>query len=115
MEIFLDSAFEINKFSSARFANVAFSNGNLLDGFISRLGKNQPISAQMTSEDILTHEEAGRLCLLSSLFGSNGEIYFQKLDKNLHLINFKTIAINFLKSKNLKPMNAHQRMKLEIF
>tara|TARA_B100000989_G_C19530878_1_gene469770 strand:- start:3692 stop:4882 length:1191 start_codon:yes stop_codon:yes gene_type:complete len=104
MEIFLDSIFEINKFSSARFANVAFSNGSLLDGFISRLEKKQPISAP---NDIrryfLTHEEAGRLCLLSSLFGSNGEIYFPKLDENLHLINFKSIAINFLKSNNLKP------------
>ena len=56
--------------STARFANVAFSNGSLLDGFIYRLNKRQPLSCP---EDIkrffVTPEQSGQICLLSTFLG----------------------------------------------
>ena len=76
------------KISTARFANVAFSDGSLLHGFVNRVSKSQPIAAP---NDILryfvTSQESGELCLMSCLFGENNEI-FPKLDEKKHLQTF---------------------------
>ena len=89
--------------SSARFANVAFSDGSLLDSFTKRLEKRQPISAPNdVKRYFMSGQEAGELCLFSTLFGKNKEIYFPKLSKN-HLKSFKSIAESFLKESGYQP------------
>ena len=94
---------EINV-SMARFANVAFSDGSLLHGFNKRIEKKQPIVAP---NDIrryfVTPKESGELCLMSCIYGENRDIFFPKLNENLHLITFSSIAIKFLESKGYHP------------
>ena len=90
--------------STARFANVAFSNGSLLDGFIYRLEKTQPLSCP---EDIkrffVTPEQSGQICLLATFLGDTGNIYFPKLDFHKDQIFFKDIALDFLKENGFEP------------
>lgn len=105
MELFLQ--FHSNQIciSTARFANVAFSDGSLLHGFNQRLEKQQPIAAP---NDIrryfVTPQESGELCLMSCIFGENGDIFFPKLDDNLHLISFADIAVNYLSQKGFEAV-----------
>lgn len=90
--------------STARFANVAFSNGSLLDGFIYRLNKKQPISCP---EDIkrffVTPEQSGQICLIATFLGETGNIFFPKLDFHKDQIYFKEIALDFLKENGFEP------------
>src|SRR5690606_3489906 len=69
--------------STARFANVAFSDGSLLHGFKQRIEKKQPIVAP---DDIkryfITSGESGLICLFSTIFGGNGEVFFPKFKEN---------------------------------
>tara|TARA_B100000989_G_scaffold298952_1_gene291320 strand:- start:4915 stop:6108 length:1194 start_codon:yes stop_codon:yes gene_type:complete len=98
MELFLIEESSRQDISSARFANVAFSDGSLLHGFNQRLLKKQPISAPLDiSRYFMTPKESGELCLLSGLLGENRETFFPKLIEEKHLINFSDIAINYLK------------------
>ena len=91
--------------STARFANVAFSNGSLLDGFIYRLNKKQPLSCP---EDIkrffVTPEQSGQICLLATFLGETGNIFFPKLDFHKDQIYFKEIALDFLKENGFEPV-----------
>lgn len=104
MEMFIHRESQNINVSMARFANVAFSDGSLLHGFNKRLEKNQPIVAP---NDIKRYfvipEESGELCLMSCIFGENRDIFFPKLNEQLHLITFSEIAIRFLEHKNLTP------------
>ena len=90
--------------STARFANVAFSNGSLLDGFIYRLNKKQPLSCP---DDIkrffVTPEQSGQICLLATFLGETGNIFFPKLDFHKDQIYFKEIALDFLKENGFEP------------
>ncbi len=91
--------------STARFANVAFSDGSLLHGFKERLAKRQPFSAPNdVRRYFMTGTEAGLLCLFSGLLGKDNEIYFPKLDPNEHLITFSDIAERFLKQNGFEPV-----------
>ncbi len=102
MEHILFSRKENIDVSSARFANVAFSDGSLLHGFNMRIQKNQPIAAPNdVKRYFVTPEESGRLCMLSALLGKNREIFFPKLDTDIHLIDFSQIAIRFLESRGM--------------
>ncbi len=78
--------------TTARFANVAFSNGSLLDGFLQRIAKNQPLSAP---KDIrryfVSPREAGEICLLACIVGAPGQILFPKLEES-ELMAFTDIA-----------------------
>ena len=100
--------------STARFANVAFSNGSLLDGFIYRLKKKQPLSCP---EDIkrffVTPEQSGQICLLATFLGETGNIFFPKLDFHKDQIYFKEIALNFLSKNGLEPelVNSEEEAK----
>ena len=91
--------------STARFANVAFSDGSLLYGFNRRMEKNQPLSAP---DDVrryfVTPKEAGLLCILSCLTGENRDIYFPKLDEELNLVTFSSIAEKYLESLGYEPV-----------
>ncbi len=86
--------------STARFANVAFSDGSLLYSFINRFNKKQPISAPIDIKRyFISHDEAGQLCLLSCFLGANRDIYFPKMDQNIDFFSFSDLAKLFLKSK----------------
>jgi FlaA1/EpsC-like NDP-sugar epimerase len=104
MEMFLmRRSLDIN-ISTARFANVAFSDGSLLNGFNQRMEKQQPIAAPSDIKRyFVTTEESGELCLMSCIFGENRDIYFPKLSEALHLISFADIAVKFLKDKGFEP------------
>jgi FlaA1/EpsC-like NDP-sugar epimerase len=92
------------KISTARFANVAFSDGSLLHGFNQRIVKKQPIVAP---NDIrryfVTPKESGELCLISCLLGENRDIFFPKLDEDLNLISFADIAVKYLENLGYTP------------
>ena len=100
MEMFLmRRSVDIN-ISTARFANVAFSDGSLLHGFNQRIQKRQPIAAPSDIKRyFVTPRESGQLCLMSCIFGENRDIFFPKLSESLHLISFSDIAIKYLKNK----------------
>jgi len=104
MELFLmRRSLEINV-STARFANVAFSDGSLLHSFNKRLEKNQPIVAPNDIKRyFVTPKESGELCLMSAIFGDNRDIFFPKLSESLHLMTFSEIAINYLRMKGYEP------------
>tara|TARA_B100001564_G_C20646993_1_gene674880 strand:+ start:776 stop:1954 length:1179 start_codon:yes stop_codon:yes gene_type:complete len=104
MEMFLQRESSMIKISTARFANVAFSDGSLLFGFKNRFNMKQPIVAPIDIKRyFILPKEAGELCLLSCLFGDNMDIFFPKLDDNLHLISFSEIAKKFIISKGYEP------------
>ena len=90
--------------STARFANVAFSNGSLLDGFIYRLNKKQPLSCPSDIKRFfVTPEQSGQICLLATFLGDSGNIFFPKLDFHKDQIYFKEIALDFLNSNGFEP------------
>ena len=92
------------KVSTARFANVAFSNGSLLDGFINRLNKRQPLSCPNdVKRFFVSPKESGQICLLASIIGDSGDIFFPKFNFETDQIYFKDIAIEFLKFIGLDP------------
>lgn len=77
---------------TARFANVAFSNGSLPEGFLRRLEKRQPLSAPSdVKRYFVSPEESGQICLLACFLGENREIFFPKL-KDEQMMSFDSIA-----------------------
>lgn len=104
MEMFLMRKSKEINISTARFANVAFSDGSLLHGFNKRIEKKQPIVAP---NDIKRYfvipKESGELCLMSCIFGENRDIFFPKLSENLHLITFAEIAEKYLAEIGYEP------------
>ncbi len=104
MEMFLMRDSESLPISTARFANVAFSDGSLLHGFNQRFAKQQPISAPNdVRRYFVTPQESGELCLMSCLCGENRDIFFPKLSEDLHLITFSTIARNYINQLGFEP------------
>ena len=88
------------KITTARFANVAFSNGSLLYGYIERLLQRQPISCPSdVKRFFVSPEESGEICLLTCILGNSGDIYFPKLNEN-QLVNFKSITEDFFNYLN---------------
>lgn len=89
--------------TTARFANVAFSNGSLPAGFIERIMKRQPIAAP---DDVrryfVSPEESGQICMLACVLGNNGEVFFPKLGEE-KMMRFSTIADRFLRSLGYEP------------
>ena len=104
MEKLILSKKEQFRVSTARFANVAFSNGSLLDGFIYRLNKKQPLSCPSDIKRFfVTPEQSGQICLLATFLGDTGNIFFPKLDFHKDQIYFKEIALDFLKENGFEP------------
>ena len=104
MEMFLMRESESMEISTARFANVAFSDGSLLHGFNQRFAKRQPISAPNdVRRYFVTPQESGELCLMSCLFGENRDIFFPKLSEQLHLTTFSDIAERYIKNHGYEP------------
>ena len=104
MEMFLVEKSKEVDISTARFANVAFSDGSLPHGFNLRLQQKQPLSAP---SDILryfvTSQEAGELCLMSCLLGENSDIFFPN-NEQLVPTSFSGIAIRLLESRGFEPV-----------
>jgi hypothetical protein len=104
MEMYLMQKSEQISISTARFANVAFSDGSLLHGFNQRIQKRQPIVAPNdVKRYFVIPKESGELCLMSTIFGENRDIFFPKLSAELNLITFSDIAVRYLKEKGLEP------------
>jgi len=104
MEMFLMRRSEQIDISTARFANVAFSDGSLLHGFKQRIQKRQPIVAPNDIKRyFVTPKESGELCLMSCVFGENRDIFFPKLSEALHLITFADVAVKYLKQIGFEP------------
>ncbi|CAH8242039.1 MULTISPECIES: UDP-N-acetylglucosamine 4,6-dehydratase [Vibrio] len=104
MEMFLMRKSEQIAISTARFANVAFSDGSLLHGFNQRIQKRQPIVAPNDIKRyFVTPQESGELCLMSCIFGENRDILFPKLSEALHLISFADIAVKYLEQLGFEP------------
>ena len=104
MELFLFRNSLNIKISTARFANVAFSDGSLLSSFANRFDKMQPIASP---SDIyryfITSKESGELCLMSCIFGENRDIFFPKFNSELDLVSLSDIAKKFVLSKGYEP------------
>lgn len=104
MELFLMRESKNISISTARFANVAFSDGSLLHGFNQRVQKKQPIVAPNDIKRyFVTPQESGELCLMSCLLGENRDIFFPKLSENIHLITFAEIAKKYLTDLGYEP------------
>jgi len=104
MEMFLMRESESMEISTARFANVAFSDGSLLHGFNQRFAKRQPISAPNdVRRYFVTPQESGELCLMSCLLGANRDIFFPKLSEQLHLTTFSDIAERYIQNLGYEP------------
>ena len=104
MEMFLMRRSKDLPISTARFANVAFSDGSLLHGFNQRIQKQQPIVAPNdVRRYFVTPQESGELCLMSTIFGENRDVFFPKLSEELHLISFADIAMKYLENLGYEP------------
>ncbi len=90
--------------TTARFANVAFSNGSLLAGFVERMMKQQPLSSPSdVKRFFVSPDESGQICLMACVLGNTGEIFFPKLQEN-QMANFGDIAIDFIKANGFEPL-----------
>lgn len=90
--------------STARFANVAFSNGSLPDGFMHRMKYLQPLSAPAdVKRYFVSPEESGQICMMAALLGLNREIYFPKLEES-QMMSFDKIAENLLEANGYKVL-----------
>ncbi|WP_445383555.1 UDP-N-acetylglucosamine 4,6-dehydratase [Robiginitalea sp. IMCC43444] len=103
MEMFLIRDSANCDVSTARFANVAFSDGSLLWGFENRFRNMQPLVAPTDIRRyFVTPKESGELCLMSCIFGENKDIFFPKPSEQLHLITFEEIARKYVQEKGFK-------------
>lgn len=90
--------------TSARFANVAFSDASLLDSFLKRLQKRQPLSApSQTKRYFVSLEEAGQICLLAAVLAPDRHLLVPRLDPASDLHDLETIAAGVLRYHNLEP------------
>ena len=98
MEDMIMAYSDIFKVTTARFANVAFSNGSLLAGFIERMMKHQPLSSPNdVKRYFVSPEESGQICMLACLLGNTREIFFPKLGEE-QMMTFSSIADKFLQT-----------------
>ena len=89
---------------TARFANVAFSNGSLPDGFLHRIARMQPLTAPKdVKRYFVSPEESGQICLMACVLGQNREIFFPKLEED-QMLGFDTIAEELLKEYGYTPL-----------
>lgn len=86
------------KVTTARFANVAFSNGSLPDGWLHRVMQKQPLAAPSdVKRYFVSPEESGQICMLACILGKNGEIFFPKLGEE-QMLTFSAICDEYVKS-----------------
>lgn len=89
------------KVTTARFANVAFSNGSLPDGWLHRIQKRQPLAAPSDIKRyFVSPEESGQICMLACILGKHGEVFFPKLYEE-QMLTFSSICDKFVKAEGL--------------
>lgn len=104
MEDLVMSYNEHFKVTTARFANVAFSNGSLPDGWIHRLQKKQPLAAPSdVKRYFVSPEESGHICMLACILGNGGEVFFPKLDED-QMLTFSAICDEFVKAEGFTKL-----------
>lgn len=92
------------KVTTARFANVAFSNGSLPDGWIHRLQKKQPLAAPSdVKRYFVSPEESGQICMLACILGKGGEVFFPKLGEE-QMLTFSAICDDFVKAEGFNKV-----------
>jgi FlaA1/EpsC-like NDP-sugar epimerase len=90
------------KVTTARFANVAFSNGSLPDGWIHRVQKMQPLAAPSdVKRYFVSPEESGQICMLACILGNGGEVFFPKLGED-QMLTFSSICDDFVKAQGFE-------------
>ena len=90
------------KVTTARFANVAFSNGSLPDGWIHRLQKKQPLAAPSdVKRYFVSPEESGQICMLACILGNGGEVFFPKLGED-QMLTFSNICDRFVEANGME-------------
>lgn len=90
------------KVTTARFANVAFSNGSLPDGWIHRMQKKQPLAAPIdVKRYFVSPEESGQICMLACILGHSGEVFFPKLGED-QMLTFSSICDDFVKAEGFQ-------------
>ena len=88
--------------TTARFANVAFSNGSLPDGWVARLMKRQPlVSPSDVKRYFVSPEESGQICMLACILGNTGEVFFPKLGED-QMITFSSFCKKFIETAGYK-------------
>ena len=103
------------KVTTARFANVAFSNGSLPDSWLHRLRKKQPLAAPNdVRRYFVSPEESGQICLLACILGRSGEVFFPKLDEG-QMLTFSSICDDFLKAEGLRKMECRDDAEARLF
>lgn len=116
MELFLEKWGKQIPISTARFANVAFSDGSLLHGFNKRLEKFQPIVAPNdVSRYFVTPKESGELCLMSAIFGESGDTFFPKENDHFQLVPLNEVAKRYLHEKNLSVVECQSEEEARTF
>lgn len=103
------------KVTTARFANVAFSNGSLPDGWIHRLQKKQPLAAPSdVKRYFVSPEESGQICMLACILGRSGEVFFPKLGED-QMLTFSSICDDFIKANGFEkdPCYSDEEAKLK--
>lgn len=92
------------KVTTARFANVAFSNGSLPDGWLHRLQKKQPLAAPSdVRRYFVSPEESGQICMLACILGNGGEVFFPKLGED-QMLTFSEICDNFVEAEGFSKV-----------
>ena len=90
------------KVTTARFANVAFSNGSLPDGWLHRIQKQQPLAAPSdVKRYFVSPEESGQICMLACILGKPGEVFFPKLGEG-QMLTFSSICDDFIKAQGFE-------------
>jgi FlaA1/EpsC-like NDP-sugar epimerase len=107
------------KITTARFANVAFSNGSLLQGFLERMMKQQPFSSPAdVRRYFVSLQESGEICMLACILGETTDIFFPKL-KESDMKRFSDIAVSLLSDMGYEPdycqSEAEAREKMRTF
>ncbi|MBD5224017.1 MAG: UDP-N-acetylglucosamine 4,6-dehydratase [Bacteroidales bacterium] len=99
------------KVSTARFANVAFSNGSLPLSFFERMMKHQPLVApDDVKRYFVSLEESGQICMLACILGKSGEVFFPKLEEK-QMKTFSSICDLFIKEMGYNKLECHTDME----
>ncbi len=89
--------------TSARFANVAFSSGSLLESFLIRIQKRQPIGVpRSTKRYFLTMRDAGQICLLAATVIPVRHLLIPRFNAD-DLRELEPIAVAVLQHHGFKP------------
>jgi FlaA1/EpsC-like NDP-sugar epimerase len=103
------------KVTTARFANVAFSNGSLPDGWLHRLQKKQPLAAPNdVKRYFVSPEESGQICMLACILGNGGEVFFPKLGED-QMLTFSSICDSFVKTEGFVKKECESDAEAKLF